>query len=137
MNHLLYMFAYSLLPHSGGWGSETIGAAYALNDPIIVAEGPGGALVEHDSSQSLISVDRANVVVETVKQAEDGNGLIVRFYESQRQRGQVTLSSSFSLKEAWHTNLLEDNETSLPVDGNQVTMSITPYQIVTLRLVPA
>jgi alpha-mannosidase len=61
----------------------------------------------------------------------------VRFYESLRQRGPVNLSTSFDIAEAWQTNLLEENQEALEPDGNKVTLAVTPYQIVTLRLVPA
>jgi alpha-mannosidase len=86
------------------------------------------------NSQSLISVDCSNIVVETIKQAEDGHGIIVRFYEFQRQRGPVTLTASFDLAEAWHTNLLEENQTALTPVGRSVSVFVKPYEIVTLRL---
>ena len=137
-------FVYSLLPHAGRWDETTVAAAYALNDPLIVAEGqksgesPISSLQSPISNfQSLISADRPNIVVETVKQAEDGKGIIARFYESQRQRGPVTLSTGFDLAEVWRTNLLEENQTALEPSGNRVTLSVRPYEIVTLRLAPA
>ena len=74
--------------------------------------------------------------IETIKQAEDGPGLILRLYESQRQRGPVTLTTGFNLAEAWRTNLLEENQTSLETGNNHVTLSVKPYEIVTLRLIP-
>jgi len=146
-----HRFAYSLLPHSGTWGAVTIAAAYALNDPLIVAQGPGsqGAGGQRSrgaeengatrntqyATRPLVSVDRSNIIIETVKQAEDGLGIIVRFYESQRQRGPVTLATSFDLGEVWHTNLLEENQTALTPEGNSVSLFVKPYEIVTLRLV--
>lgn len=75
----------------------------------------------HRAIRPLLSVDRPNIVIETVKQAEDGDGVIVRFYESQRQRGPVTLTTGFDLAEAWRTN----------------SLFVKPYEIVTLRPVPA
>jgi len=132
-----HRFVCSLLPHAGTWGTATIAAAYALNDPLIVTGGQRSGESPISNFQSLISADRPNIVVETVKQAEDGKGIIVRFYESQRQRGPVTLSTGFDLAEVWHTNLLEENQTALEPSGNRVTFSVRPYEIVTLRLVPA
>lgn len=146
-----HRFAYSLLPHAGSWGEETVRAAYALNDPLIVAERKVGVQrgrgAEEQvilnlqpptpSPQSLVSADRPNIVIETVKQAEDGNGVIVRLYESQRQRGPVMLTAGFDLHSAWRTNLLEENEDELAASGNQVTFFVKPYEIVTLRLVVA
>lgn len=129
-----HRFAYSLFPHAGPWGEATVAAAYALNDPLIVAKGSGGAL---SPLASMFAVNRPNIVIETVKRAEDGNGFIVRFYESQRQRGPVTLTASFPLKAARRTNLIEDDGDALDVNGRNVTLHVRPYEIVTLRLLPA
>ena len=130
-----HRFAYSLLPHAGSWGETTIAQAYALNDPLIVVrpESQVSAL----EPISLLSAEPANIIVETIKCAEDGNGLIVRLYESQRRRGQARLHLGFELSSAWRTNLLEENQTELTPDGNTLTLSIRPYEIVTLRLLPA
>ncbi len=134
-----HRFAYSLLPHAGGWEEQTIASAYALNDPLAVARSTGQRDVEPPPLvRGLLSVNRPNIVIETVKRAEDGRGVIVRFYESQRRRGPVTLKTGFPLAEAWQTNLLEENQQALTVsEGNAVTLAVRPYQIVTLRLVPA
>ena len=86
---------------------------------------------------SLVAVDAPNIVIETVKRAEDGNGVIVRLYESHRRRGEVTLTTGFPLAAAWRTNLLEENQTELACADNQVRLTVKPYEIVTLRVVPA
>ena len=69
------------------------------------------------------------------ERAEDGNGLIVRFYESQRRRGNVTLTCAFPLRHVQKVNLLEEEQETLIPDGNQVTLFVKPYEIVSLRLV--
>lgn len=129
-------FVYSLLPHAGGWDENTVGQAYALNDPLIAwptgrarpaAGRPGRAI-------PFLAVDRPNVVVETVKGAEDGRGVIVRLYESQRRRGTFRLEAGLPVLAAWHTNLLEEDQEPLDVEGRTVTASIRPYQIMTMRL---
>src|SRR5262249_32059718 len=122
-------------PHEGDWREGVVQEAYNLNDPLIVRSvkgGTGGA----SALSSLVSVSAPNVIIETVKQAEDGHGIIVRLYENQRNRGKVNIKAGFTLAEAHHCNLLEENETALPVEDNQVQIEITPYQIVTLRLTP-
>jgi len=143
-------FTYSFLPHSGDW-SDTIGEAYALNDPLIVYRvdkehdnDRADVSVSNNSSlsiihnqQSIISTDRPNIVIETIKRAEDNNGIIVRLYESQRKRGPVVLSTSFPLSEVWRTDLLEQDKEKLEMSGNSMRLEIRPYQIVTLRLIPA
>src|SRR5262249_1019176 len=118
-----HTFTYALLPHEGSWDERTISAAYALNDPLIVhtAEKPKAETTGTSKSAkktiSLISVANPNIVIETVKRAEDGNGIIVRLYESQRRRGPIALTTGFPIREAWRTNLLEENDTALTVKG--------------------
>jgi alpha-mannosidase len=103
-------FTYSLLPHIGKWGALTQAEAYALNDPL--------------------------VIIETVKPAEDGNGIIVRMYESQRHRGSYRVMTGFDLRAVWRTNLLEENLEQLPAEDQEFAGAIDPFQILTLRLVP-
>jgi len=130
-----HRFAYSLLPHAGSWGEATIAQAYALNDPLIAVRPESQAVALQPIS--LLLAEPANIVVETIKGAEDGNGLIVRLYESQRRRSRARLHLGFKLGSAWLTNLLEENQAALTPDGNMLTLSVRPYEIVTLRLVPA
>lgn len=41
------------------------------------------------------------------------------------------------LGSAWRTNLLEENQGALTPDGNTLSLFVRPYEVVTLRLVPA
>jgi alpha-mannosidase len=130
-----HRFVYSLLPHTGDWrAARTVPAAYELNDPLILRRVSGGA--DYQEPMSLVSVDAPNVVIETVKQAEDGNGLIVRLYENHRCRGPVTLRCGFPLAAASRCNLLEEEQAPLDVGRDSVRLAIKPYQIITLRLLP-
>ncbi|MEA3309321.1 MAG: glycoside hydrolase family 38 C-terminal domain-containing protein, partial [Chloroflexota bacterium] len=126
-------FTYSLLPHAGGWDQETVAAAYALNDPLLVHP-LRGEKNNPRSARSFVATEASNAVIETIKGAEDGRGVIVRLYESQRRRGKVTLDAGFPLREVWRTNLLEENQEQLACTAHSVTISLRPYQIVTLRL---
>ena len=129
-----HRFAYALLPHAGRWNEDTIAAAYAFNDPLIAWSGKGSGA---SSGTALVQADQPNIVIETVKQAEDSNGVIVRLYESQRKRGPVQLKAGFDLSAVWHTNLLEDNQAQVEFSGRTITLNMRPYEIVTLRLVKA
>ncbi|HEX2905771.1 MAG TPA: glycoside hydrolase family 38 C-terminal domain-containing protein [Phototrophicaceae bacterium] len=128
-----HLMTYSLLPHPGDWREGVVEAAYDLNVPLLLRRiqgHPSGA----GDVRSLIAVDAPNVIIETVKLAEDGNGLIVRLYENERNRGKITLTAGFAIAEAYHCNLLEENEQALAVQDNQLQLEISPYQIITLRL---
>ena len=74
---------------------------------------------------------------QTIKAAEDGRGLILRMYESQRKRCKCVLTAGFDISEAFRTNLIEDNLHSLETEGNRLWFEIKPYQIITMRVIPA
>ncbi len=125
-------FTYSLYPHSNLSQSDVAREAYALNNPLLVS--PSGG-TEPQSLSSLVTASN-HTIIETVKQAEDGNGLIVRLYECNRQRGEVNLLTNFAVAEAYITNLLEDNQTELELeDTYQVSLNIKPFEIITVRLI--
>lgn len=130
-------FAYSLLPHTGDFRTATAAAAYAFNDPILALpiKTPSAAAV--DLSTPFVTTDHPGVIIETVKRAEDGNGIIVRLYESQRRRGRVRLNTNFDIASAAQVNLLEENPELLDVSGRRIAFNIRPYQIVTLRIIAA
>ncbi len=125
-------FSYRLLPHDFD-RAHVIREAYALNDPAQIV-----AVVPTQPSSDITSFklfENMPAVVETVKRAEDGNGFIVRLYQSERKRGQYKFSFAVPVREVYVTNLLETDETPLPLTDRAVTLSLNPFQIVTLRLV--
>lgn len=129
-----HVMTYSLLPHIGDWRNGVPAEAYDVNDPLILRSVSNAS--GNTSTYQLVSTDQNNVIIETVKRAEDGNGMIVRLYEGERSRGKVTLQTGFDLKEAYLCNLLEENDSELPVENNSITLSVRPYMIATVRLVP-
>ncbi|MBA3874028.1 MAG: alpha-mannosidase, partial [Anaerolineae bacterium] len=133
-----HRFAYSLLPHAGRWDEQTAQQAYALNDPLIAyVPEQANASSSEVALGSLFAFAAGNIMIETIKRAEDGNGIIVRFYEFQRQRGDVRLECGFPIAKAWRSNLIEDDQEELTAGDKYVDLFIKPYEIVTLRLIPA
>ena len=70
------------------------------------------------------------------RESLEGLQAAVAHYESQRKRGPIVLSSNFPLAEVWQTDLLERNQQAIAFQGQEITLSVRPYEIVTLRLVP-
>lgn len=125
-----HTFVYALYPHSGTWReADTVQEAYKLNQrAYTVAKGTPG------TRYSFVSVDAKNVVLETVKQAEDGQGTVVRLYESENARTKTMLRLPEGVQKAYSTNLLEEIEEELPVQDGHVAFTIKPYEIKTILL---
>jgi len=133
----LHRFTYSLLPHSGDWRSGTVRQGADLNDPLMVADLPAGnpsKAAALPPVYSLLCCDAPHVVVDTVKGAEDGHGIIVRVYEAHNQRGRVTLTFAHALADVWECNLMEENEAPVATEGQACSFAITPYQIRSFRV---
>jgi alpha-mannosidase len=131
-----HQFAYSLLPHGDDWKTNTIIEAYSLNDPLIAFRPQQTMENQHSLFDSFVRVDQPNVIIETIKGAEDGRGLIVRLFESQRKRSRCVLSTGFQLAEAWKVNILEENQELLDTSEDYIQFDIKPYQILSFRLLP-
>ena len=126
----IHDFTYALYPHSGSWrDAGTVQEAYKVNVPAyVVAAGQPGA------AYSYASVNKDNVVLETVKQAEDGNGTVIRLYECQNARTKTELTVPATFTKAYSTNLLEEIEEELRIVDGKVNFTILPYEIKTILL---
>ena len=128
-------FTYSILPHSGTWQSACVVRVGAeLNVPLhaAVTKAKKGSL---PNRCSLVAPDCQNVIVDTIKKAEDGRELIVRLYEAHGQRGAVTLSFFKNPKSVSECNLIEEDCKPVEVKGNEVTLQVRPYDLRTLKVV--
>ena len=95
-----------------------------------------GDAVTKEFLRQFFSLDQPQLVIETVKAAQDGRGLIVRLYETRRTRGKAKVSCGFPIKNALQTNILEEDQLEIKPAGNQLEFSYKPYQIITLRIIP-
>ena len=129
-----HVFTYALLPHDGT-GRAVRAEARRLNQPVTLlscASDEPAAL-----PAPIVACAQAHVVLETVKPAEDGNGFILRLYEAERRRGEITLEFAWPLASIHRVNLLEEDDGgAVDLDGRKARLSVTPFEIVSLRCVP-
>jgi alpha-mannosidase len=125
-----HYFTYALYPHIGDWREgDVIGAATALNVPLYARK-----TVLPVQTQSFISCDAANVTIEAVKRGEDGKRLIVRLVERFNKHTRATLTFNKPLTRVCYCDLMENEEDILSHNGNSVTITLKPREIVTLAL---
>ncbi|HEY4471462.1 MAG TPA: glycosyl hydrolase-related protein, partial [Stellaceae bacterium] len=127
-------FTYSLYPHQGDHVAGGVTrAGYELNVPLrVLADRPGGGTLA--PSIAWLRIDAPEIVIETVKQAEHGKGLIVRLYESAGASIRAELACGFALADAAETNLIEGEPSPLEVSGDSLRLDFRPFEIRTLRL---
>ena len=130
-----HSFTYSYYPHAGTWQTgRTVEEAFKLNFALkgIPVTAKKGNLPE---SYSYISCDNDDIVIDAVKQAQDGNGIIVRVYQSRRVRGERTLTINLPFAKAYECNLMEVDEKEIDFKDNKITFNITPFEVKTFRII--
>jgi len=132
-------FTYSLLPHAGTFQEAgVIRAAAELNVPVIAVEAePAGG--ELPAEFALVRCDSEAVVIDTVKPAEDGDGLILRLYESHGSHADATLTFAALPASIETVDLLEgarSEDVELGLDGAAVRLRLRPFEVVSLRIHP-
>ena len=126
-----HVFTYALYPHKEMWSAAgTVQEAYKLNQPAYATRGE-----LKNTGKSFISTDKDNIIIETVKPAENGDGMIVRLYDCENSLTKVTLTFAEGMLESVEEcNLMEEKEADIEACGNSFTVSVKPYEIKTYRV---
>ncbi len=123
-------FTYALYAWNGSFfESDVICEAYELNVPVTAVEGTAGA------ARSLFTFSAPNVILETVKPAEDGSAdIMLRLYEAKRTATRCVLEVGLPVASVIQTNMLEEPESALSCEEGRVVLEFRPFEIKTLRL---
>ena len=84
------------------------------------------------SEYSFVGADCDNIIIETVKKAEDSDDIIVRFYDSFKRRSMPKISFGFDVECAYLCDMTENKTEELKVKDNSVTLEVKPFEIVTM-----
>lgn len=124
-----HWFTYSLLPHADSWKTaQTPLHAACLNQPAYAVSG------RKNAHFSFAHTSHPNAVLETIKQAEDGNGTILRVYENQNMQTETLVQLHRAPAAAFSCDLLENNEEQLQVEGDCLRFLLKPFEIKTIRV---
>jgi len=93
--------------------------------------------------KEFFRISAENVILETVKMAEDGgNHMVLRYYEALGKHTSCLVTASFKISKVWETTMEENLEGGKTVPVNlhencsEILLHFAPFEIKTLRLVP-
>lgn len=128
----VHHFTYAFTAWEGSFADcDVVRQGYALNSaPDVVCGSKAKA------AGGLFTADCANIVLETVKLAEDGSGdFIVRLYESKKAAGTAKVTMPLlEGRRAYLCDMLENREEEIPVQDGAVTLTFRAFEIKTLRI---
>jgi alpha-mannosidase len=131
------LFHYSLTSHQGDWRQGNCARfGWAAANQFIVDDVRGkkdGALPP--DAASFCSVDKPNVMLTTLKRAEDGAGLIIRLIETQGEPTTAVVKlPHIVVPRATITNLVEENQRRAVFTEHQVQVNLKGFGIATVRI---
>ncbi len=129
-----HSFTYTLYVHEGSLReSDTVKLAYLLNNPLTAIKA-SGKHSEIPESYSLVSVDKDNVICETIKEAEEGKETVLRLYESANKRTSAEITLGFKAKKCFVCDMLENEKEELEISDGKVKVTLRGYEILTLKV---
>ncbi|KAJ2553544.1 Glycoside hydrolase, 38 vacuolar alpha mannosidase, partial [Coemansia sp. RSA 1933] len=151
-----HSFRYAVYPHRGTFcESDVVQEAYCFNAPLVqlpvdYALAASAQTAPHDVMACLALSGATNVVLDTVKVAEDSpNCIVVRLYEAYGGHARATLTTRLNATAAEKTNILEEKIHDLKIvpsvsktgggggggtKTKSIDLSFNPFEIVTVKL---
>lgn len=127
-----HTFTYALFPHKGDFRTGgVVQEAYDLNCPLFAAAVRG----ETGHSYSFLTIEEENIIADTVKLSEDGDGIIIRMYEAygMRTKAHITFHKT-GADQVMECTCLEEEKTSLSWENETLVITLKPYEIKTIKL---
>ena len=126
-----HQFAYAIMPHCARWQDASVVAeALKFNVPIVWASGN----FNHEKIKCFAQVDDANLVLDTIKKAEDSDALIIRLYECHGAHGLAKLKIGIPITSAHLCNILEENTDAVKISEGVIHVPYRPFEIITFKL---
>ena len=88
-------------------------------------------IVNGTLATNLFACDNGNLIIDTVKPAENGDGIVVRLYESNGASGTAVITGKQTFASVTEINLVEETIAPVEWDNNTLSFAFTPYEIKT------
>jgi alpha-mannosidase len=125
---------YALYPHQGRWQSaQTVHRGYEFNNPLLVIN-----TTSHNGilplRQSYLRLTPGQVVLTTLKEAEDADAWIVQWYNTGGEEVAAELTLSQKPSKVVKSNFLEEERDVVPVTSQTIRITTPRFGITTLKI---
>ena len=134
-----HTFEYAAYFHEGDWRAARVCAeaqSFCL-PPLPVQTFPGRAGTSTLPAEvSFVRIESAECVLSALKRSEDGRALVLRFTSVSDGAQEATVHFWRPFARIARTDLAEAADETVAVDADDMTLTVGPHEIVTLRLTP-
>jgi alpha-mannosidase len=127
-----HSYQFTLTSYEGAWHENNIHLwGKQWSSPTLTFFGTEAPI---EKRRSYLSIDSPNIVISALKKAHDEEAIVVRLYEVAGIKTTAQLQTTFPIKSARATNLIETASSNLSSRENSVKLSFRPYEIKTVKL---
>ncbi|MUZ71782.1 alpha-mannosidase [Agrobacterium vitis] len=124
---------YALLLHDGD-KAVVHEAAEDFNIPLQIVSSGQANVVSGDQAPPLLSIETDGITLEAVKQAEAGDGYILRLWETTGSQRRARIKLGDGITHAALVDLLEENPVAVDMNEEGLDLAFQPFEILTLKL---
>jgi alpha-mannosidase len=134
-----YTFRYALYPHTGSWRD-----AHSYRHAEQFSRGLIARQVNNDGElpleYSFLTIEPDNLILSTLKKAEDTEDAILRFYETTGEKTSARIKAYETINKMAEVNLLEEIDENVKplklhlLEDGSYAINIKPFEIKTLAL---
>jgi len=126
-----HLINYALYPHRGDWKTaNTSQCAKEFNYPLMVFPN-----IYAKKIPAIITVSKPNIVIDSIKKAEDTNDIIVRLHEASGIDTKAMLTIGIKIANIFECDLLENNQREVNISNSKINLKFKPYEIKTIKLI--
>lgn len=130
----LNRFSIGILPHAGSW-QNTPQAAAEFHQPLCAFETQAHEGIRNDFS--LCAIDAPSVQIKAIKQAERGDGFILRVHETQGKAHEaVRLQFGSGIAQAIECGADEEHKAPAQIEGGELIFAINAFEPKTFLITP-
>jgi alpha-mannosidase len=129
-------YSFSLVSHRPGWRNGWRAGIQSGSPLVVIANPATAARASLPDEMDFVSTSAGNVIVSTLKKAEDDASLILRVYDIEGRDAEARLNIFFPLRSLETVNMIEEAPKALrPAKGGFI-LKVGHHAIETFRLVP-
>jgi len=127
-------FSFSLVSHKPGWQNGYREALEANEKMPVVINPNMYKNASLPAELSFFSTDADNLIISTVKRAEDTEGFVLRVYDLFGKDSDAKLKFFKPVSQGWQTDLLEYPKNEIKTNSNEVGIKVGHHSIETYLL---
>jgi alpha-mannosidase len=129
-------YSFSMVSHRPGWRNGWRAGIQAGSPLVVIANPATEAKASLPDEMDLVSTSAGNVIVSTLKKAEDDASLILRVYDIEGRDAEARLNLFFPLRSLETVNMIEEAPKALKPAKDGFVLKVGHHAVETFRLVP-